>query len=75
MHISVTGYSSQPRTLPNGDIIRFNDLVDGSYWSVTGEFDVTGPVIGWGPDEIHISYRNGSVTCRPDQVRLAVVDQ
>lgn len=59
-------------TLPNGDTIRLNDLVDGSYWSETGEFDVTGPVIGWGPDWVAIAYECGSVTCDPDRVRLAV---
>ncbi len=71
MEISATGYTSQTRTLPNGDIIGLNSLVDGSYWSETGEFDVTGRVIGWGPDDINIAHGNGSVNCDPSQVRLA----
>jgi hypothetical protein len=62
----------QVGTLPNGDTIRLGDMVDGSYWSATGEFDVTGPVIGWGPDWVAIAYDTGSVQCDPDQVRLAV---
>lgn len=70
MHISVTGHSTQTLTLPNGETIRMYDLVDGS--SLTGEFDLTGQVIGWGPDGIAIAYENSSFTCDPDRVRLAV---
>ena len=72
MHISVTGWSPQTLTLPNGDTIGMYDLVEGSYWSATGEFDLTGQVIGWGPDGIVITFQNSSVTCAPDRVRLAV---
>jgi hypothetical protein len=71
MDISVTGYSTQTLTLPCGDTIGMYDLVDGSYWSATGEFDVTGRVIGWGPDGIAIAYETGSLTCDPQFVRLA----
>lgn len=62
----------ETRDLPNGDTIRINDLVDGSYWSKAGEFDVRGEVIGWSPNGIVIAYRTGPVTCHPGQVRLAV---
>ncbi len=71
MHISPSGFGPETLDLPCGDTIRQNDMVDGSYWSQTGEFDVTGRVIGWGPDGVAITYEQGSLTLDPQRVRLS----